>query len=282
VVVEDIIDTGLTMANVINDVLAMNPKEVKVATMFLKPEIYKGALIPDYVGMEVPPEFIIGYGLDIDGLGRNLNSVYKKIDSVPLELSKKKGMLNIVLFGPPGCGKGTQSAILKDKYDLVHISTGDVFRGLDPDSELAKLAKSYADKGNLVPDDITIKILQSEVKKYPNARGVIYDGFPRTSAQAEALDVFLKSKGGAVSCMLELEVEENELRTRLKGRAMGSGRPDDADPAVIQNRIDVYNTQTAPVAGFYKTQGKHKSINGIGSVEDVSERLFHNLEEVIA
>ena len=282
VVVEDIIDTGLTMANVINDVLAMNPKEVKVATMFLKPEIYKGALMPDYVGMEVPPEFIIGYGLDIDGLGRNLNSVYKKIDSVPLELSKKKGMLNIVLFGPPGCGKGTQSAILKDKYDLVHISTGDVFRGLDPDSELAKLAKSYADKGNLVPDDITIKILQSEVKKYPNARGVIYDGFPRTSAQAEALDVFLKSKGGAVSCMLELEVEENELRTRLKGRAMDSGRPDDADPAVIQNRIDVYNTQTAPVAGFYKTQGKHKSINGIGSVDDVSKRLFHNLEEVIA
>jgi len=282
VVVEDIIDTGLTITKVINDVLAMNPKKVKIATMVPKPDIYNGALIPDYVGMEVPPEFIIGYGLDIDGLGRNLNSVYKKIDSVSLEHSKKKGMLNIVLFGPPGCGKGTQSAILMEKYDLVHISTGDVFRGLDPDSELAKLAKSYADKGNLVPDNITIKILQSEVKKYPNAKGVIYDGFPRTSAQAEALDVFLKSKGGAVSCMLELEVEEEELRSRLKGRAMGSGRPDDADPAVIQNRIDVYNSQTAPVAAFYKIQGKHKSVNGIGSIEQVSERLFHNLEEVVA
>ncbi len=282
VVVEDIIDTGLTITNVINDVLALDPKEVKIATMFLKPDIYKGALVPDYVGMEVPPEFIIGYGLDIDGLGRNLNSVYKKIDSVSLEHSKKKGMLNIVLFGPPGCGKGTQSAVLKDKYDLVHISTGDVFRGLDPESELAKLAKSYADKGNLVPDDITIKILQSEVKKHPNAKGVIYDGFPRTSAQAEALDVFLKSKGGSVTCMLELEVEEEELRSRLKGRALDSGRPDDADPAVIQNRIDVYNSQTAPVAAFYKEQTKHKSVNGVGSVEEVSERLFQNLEEVVA
>jgi len=282
VIVEDIIDTGLTITNVVNDVLAMHPKEVKVATLFLKPDIYSGALVPDYVGMEVPPEFIIGYGLDVDGLGRNLNSIYKKIESVSLPSSKNKEMLNIVLFGPPGCGKGTQSAILKEKYGLVHISTGDVFRGLDPESDLAKLAKSYADKGNLVPDEITIKILQSEVKKYPDAKGVIYDGFPRTSAQAEALDNFLESKGGSVTCMLELVVEEEELRKRLKGRAIDSGRPDDADPDVIQNRIDVYNAQTAPVAAFYKDQGKHSSVNGLGKIEEVSERLFASLDEVTA
>jgi len=282
VVVEDIIDTGLTITNVINDLLALKPKQLKVATLFLKPDIYKGALIPDYVGKEIPAEFIVGYGLDLDGLGRNLNAIYKNIESVSLPDRKTKGMLNIVLFGPPGCGKGTQSAILKDKYDLVHISTGDVFRGLDPESDLAKLAKSYADKGNLVPDEITIKILQSEVAKYPNAKGVIYDGFPRTEAQAEALDTFLASKGDSVSCMLELEVVEDELRSRLKGRALDSGRPDDADPKVIQNRIDVYNKQTAPVAAFYKTQGKHKAINGLGSIEEVSGRLFHNLEQVVA
>lgn len=282
VIVEDIIDTGLTITNVVNDILAMNPKEVKVATLFLKPDIYKGALKPDYVGMEVAPEFIIGYGLDVDGLGRNLNSIYKKIESVSLPSSKKKEMLNIVLFGPPGCGKGTQSAILKEKYGLVHISTGDVFRGLDPESDLAKLAKSYADKGNLVPDEITIKILQSEVKKYPNAKGVIYDGFPRTSAQAEALDTFLETKGGSVTCMLELVVEEEELRSRLKGRALDSGRPDDADPKVIQNRIDVYNAQTAPVAAFYKEQGKHSSVNGLGKIEEVSERLFAKLDKAEA
>jgi adenylate kinase len=103
-------------------------------------------------------------------------------------------MLNIVLFGPPGAGKGTQAATLKTKYDLVHISTGDVFRALDPLSDLAKLAKSYADKGNLVPDEITIKILESEVSKYPDAKGVIYDGFPRTIGQAESLDKFLQEK----------------------------------------------------------------------------------------
>jgi len=191
-------------------------------------------------------------------------------------------MLNIVLFGPPGSGKGTQSALLKEKYDLVHISTGDVFRALDPESELAKLAKGYADKGNLVPDDITIEILESEVLKYPDAKGVIYDGFPRTEAQAAALDRFLTQKGTSVTCMLALDVEEEELRERLKGRALQSGRPDDADPMVIQNRIDVYNGQTAPVADFYKAQGKFKAINGVGSISEITKRLFNSLDEVMA
>lgn len=182
-------------------------------------------------------------------------------------------MLNIVLFGPPGAGKGTQAETLKTKYDLVHISTGDVFRALDPESDLAKLAKSYSDKGNLVPDEITIKILESEVSKYPDAKGVIYDGFPRTIGQAESLDKFLQSKGTSITGMVALEVQEDELKTRLKKRALDSGRPDDADPQIIQNRINVYNEQTAPVADFYKGQGKYAGIDGVGSIENIFERI---------
>ena len=187
-------------------------------------------------------------------------------------------MLNIVLFGPPGAGKGTQSERLKEKYGLVHISTGDVFRALDPESELAKLAKSYSEKGNLVPDDVTIQILEAEVSKFPDAKGVIYDGFPRTTAQAEALDTFLAAKGTSVSVMLSLVVPEDELKSRLLARAEVSGRKDDADPAIIENRINTYKTSTAPVAEFYRNQGKLSEINGVGSIDDISERLYAALD----
>ncbi len=183
-------------------------------------------------------------------------------------------MLNIVLFGPPGAGKGTQSERLKEKYGLVHISTGDVFRALDPESELGKLAKSYSDKGNLVPDEVTIEILEAEVSKHPNAKGVIYDGFPRTTAQAEALDAFLAAKGTSVSMMLSLVVPEDELKTRLIARAEVSGRKDDADPEIIQNRINTYNNSTAPVASFYEGQGKLHEIDGVGSIDEITQRLY--------
>lgn len=191
-------------------------------------------------------------------------------------------MLNIVLFGPPGAGKGTQSERLKARYGLVHISTGDVFRALDPESELGKLAKSYSDNGNLVPDEVTIQILESEVLKHPDAKGVIYDGFPRTSAQAEALDKFLAKKDTSVTLMLSLIVPEEELRTRLMGRAKVSGRADDADPQIIQNRIDNYNKSTAPVADFYDAQGKLVEVDGVGLIDDITQRLFAAIDEAIA
>jgi adenylate kinase len=192
-------------------------------------------------------------------------------------------MLNIVLFGPPGAGKGTQSEKLIARYQLVHLSTGDIFRtNIKGETELGKLAKSYIDKGELVPDSVTISMLESEVNKYESAKGFIFDGFPRTGAQAEALDQFLSSKKTEITCMLALEVEEEELRVRLLNRAKTSGRPDDANPEVIQNRIDVYNRETAPVADFYRGQGKYKGIDGIGSIEDISNRLFEAIEAIVA
>lgn len=183
-------------------------------------------------------------------------------------------MMNLVLFGPPGAGKGTQSENLIKKYQLVHLSTGDIFRAnIKGETELGVLAKSYMDKGALVPDEVTIKMLESEVKKNPEAKGFIFDGFPRTTAQAEALDKLLESLGQSVTVMLALEVPEEELKKRLLERAKTSGRADDANPEIIQNRINVYNAETAPVKEYYQAQDKCEEIYGIGSIDEIFQRL---------
>lgn len=190
-------------------------------------------------------------------------------------------MLNVVLFGPPGAGKGTQSERLIDKYGLVHLSTGDIFRAnIKGETELGMLAKSYMDKGELVPDAVTIDMLRSEVLKNEAAKGFIFDGFPRTNAQAVALDEFLKSLDTEISLMLALEVEEEELKTRLLKRAEVSGRPDDANPEIIQNRINVYNNETKPVKDFYQSQNKFISINGIGEIDEISTRLYQAIDQL--
>jgi adenylate kinase len=191
-------------------------------------------------------------------------------------------MLNIVLFGPPGAGKGTQSERLIEKYELVHLSTGDIFRAnIKGETSLGKLAQSFMDKGQLVPDEVTIDMLKSEVSSYTEAKGFIFDGFPRTNAQAAALDTFLQSINTSINVMLGLEVEENELRERLKKRAESSGRVDDANPAVIQKRIDVYASETAPVKSFYQAQNKYVEINGIGTIDEITARLFAAIDNLV-
>ncbi|GAB4149075.1 MAG: adenylate kinase [Bacteroidia bacterium] len=190
-------------------------------------------------------------------------------------------MLNIVLFGPPGAGKGTQSAKLIEKYGLVHLSTGDIFRAnIKGETELGKLAKSYMDKGELVPDEVTIRMLESEVNKHADPKGFIFDGFPRTTAQAEALDKFLASKNWKISAMLALEVEDEELKKRLLLRGKESGRADDQDPAIIENRIAVYNRDTAPLKNFYEGQGKYRGVYGIGSIDGIFSALCREIDKL--
>jgi len=184
-------------------------------------------------------------------------------------------MLNIVLFGPPGAGKGTQSERLIEKYDLIHLSTGDIFRThLKENTPLGILARTFMDVGKLVPDEVTIEMLKAEVVLHSNAKGFIFDGFPRTNAQAEALDELLQSLSTEISIMLSLEVEEEELKKRLLGRAEVSGRADDADPVIIERRISIYNQDTAPVKAFYQAQNKLTAIQGTGTIDEITHRLF--------
>jgi len=188
-------------------------------------------------------------------------------------------MLNIVLFGPPGAGKGTQSEKLIAKYNLKHLSTGDIFRAnIKGNTELGLLAKSYMDKGQLVPDEVTIRMLESEVNNNPDAKGFIFDGFPRTKAQAAALDELLQSKHTSITMMLALEVEEAELKKRLLLRGKDSGRPDDQNPEVVQKRIDVYNNETFPVKDFYTSQNKYKGIYGIGEIDEIFNLLCKEID----
>ena len=191
-------------------------------------------------------------------------------------------MLNIVLFGPPGAGKGTQADRLVEKYHLVHLSTGDIFRSnIKEGTELGQLAKSYIDKGALVPDEVTIGMLEAEVNSNSNAKGFIFDGFPRTTSQAEALDVFLSTKDTEVSSMLALEVDENELITRLLERGKSSGRADDQDASIIKNRIQVYENETAVLKTYYANQNKFFGIEGVGSIESITLGLCKAIDTLV-
>jgi adenylate kinase len=188
-------------------------------------------------------------------------------------------MLNLVLFGPPGAGKGTQSQKLIEQYGLIHLSTGDLLRGeIAQGTTLGLEAKKLMDDGKLVPDAVVIGMISNKLDSNKDGKGFIFDGFPRTVAQAEALDSLLTSKHSAITGMIALEVDDDELLRRLLLRGKDSGRPDDANPEVISKRIHEYNDKTAPVAGFYKNQGKFKSINGIGSVDEIFGQVHAIIE----
>jgi adenylate kinase len=183
-------------------------------------------------------------------------------------------MLNIVLFGPPGAGKGTQSAMIIEKYALTHLSTGDLFRKhLSDATDLGRLAQGYMDAGNLVPDEVVIRMVEERIDEVPGTHGFIFDGFPRTVTQAEALDRMLQKRGTPISGMIALEVEDDELRNRIRLRGLTSGRTDDQDEEKINNRIRVYKEETLPVMGHYQNQGKFFSAAGVGGIGEIFDRL---------
>lgn len=190
-------------------------------------------------------------------------------------------MLNIILFGPPGCGKGTQSAKLIDKYKLVHLSTGDILRNEIANGTVLGLeAKKIMDQGLLVPDEVVIGMISSKLDANKDANGFIFDGFPRTQAQAAALDNLLLEKGTTITVMLSLEVEYDELVKRILHRGIDSGRPDDQNPAIIGKRVEEYNKKTAPLIDYYKNQNKFQQIKGNGTVEEIFEKLCSAIEKL--
>lgn len=192
-----------------------------------------------------------------------------------------ENMMNLILFGPPGSGKGTQAKKLVEKYNLLHISTGDLFRyEIGNKTDLGKKAISYMEKGDLVPDEITIGMLKNKVEANPDVKGYIFDGFPRTVNQAEALDSFLSSKGQEVAALVALDVDDDEIVERLLERGKTSGRADDTNEEVIRKRISVYNESTAVVYNYYDEVGKSERIDGKGSIDEIFERITSTIEQI--
>ena len=190
-------------------------------------------------------------------------------------------MKNIILFGKPGAGKGTQAVFLRDYFNLIHISTGDVFRyNIKNQTPLGIMAKQYMDNGDLVPDAVTIQMLEHEVDKKPDAAGFIFDGFPRTISQAEALDDFLSKKQMSIAATLALDVDEDILVSRLLSRGKDSGRADDQDEEKIRNRFAEYNAKTAPLIAYYTAQEKFHAIDGSRSIEAIAEHLTRIVDQL--
>jgi adenylate kinase len=191
-------------------------------------------------------------------------------------------MLNIILFGPPGAGKGTQSAKLTQKYQLMHLSTGDILRAeVAAQTPLGKEAKQLMDKGILVSDDIVIGMIDARISKALNGNGFIFDGFPRTLPQAIALDKLLQKHNTSITLTLALEVQEDELFKRISLRGKSSGRVDDQDEATFKKRMNVYTLETSPLKDYYKKQGKLKQVNGIGEMEDIFNALCKEISEAV-
>ena len=186
--------------------------------------------------------------------------------------SKKK--MNIILFGPPGSGKGTQAKLLETKFNLIQVSTGDLFRyEIGNQTPLGIKAKQYMDQGQLVPDSVTIGMLKNKIDQYPDAHGFIFDGFPRTTPQAEALDVLLGEKNEKIDLLISLQVDDDEIVHRLLERGKTSGRSDDANEEVIRKRISVYKSETTPVFEYYDQKDKAKAILGVGTIDDIQQQL---------
>ena len=191
-------------------------------------------------------------------------------------------MINLILFGKPGSGKGTQASLIKNKYNLVHISTGDVFRkNMSNKTDLGMLAKGYMEKGELVPDEVTVNMLKEELEDHLPCEGFIFDGFPRTSYQAEKLDVLLTKYSLNIHLTIALDVDNETLIKRLLNRGKSSGRADDQSEDKINKRLQEYDKKTKPLIEFYTKQNKYKSINGIGEMDDITARIVNLLDNYL-
>ena len=190
-------------------------------------------------------------------------------------------MLNVVLFGAPGCGKGTQSELLEKKFGLSHISTGEIIRShIKAQTPLGQQMAEYISRGELAPDSVVIGMVEEYLNQNKGVKGTIFDGFPRTTAQAEAFDKMLESMGDSVDIMIYMDVPEEELVRRILLRGKDSGRADDASEDVIRNRIEIYNQQTAIVADYYRAQGKYVAVPSLGTIDEVFERIAAQIEKL--
>ena len=247
--------------------------EVRICTLLLKPEVYDKPVKLDYVGMEIPNAFIVGFGLDYNELGRNIRDIYV-IDEQPMKY--------YILFGPPGAGKGTHAGAIAQKYNLKHISTGELLRAeISAGTELGKQAKTLIDAGSLVPDSIVEGMIETAFDTVKGVDGFLLDGFPRNLAQAADLDRILERRGESVTAVVGLMIDDNTIRQRIKGRAMIEGRADDASDETVSNRIRTYHNQTEPLIGYYKDAGKYweADVDG-GTIEENRERVLTLMEKI--
>ena len=271
IIIEDIVDSGRTIANLVRIMEANGATDSKICTMLLKPGCYKLDKKIDYVAMEIPDDFIVGFGLDYDGLGRNIKDIYVLDDT----------MKYYILFGPPGAGKGTQAASMAEKFNLCHISTGDLLRGeMAKGSELGLKAKALIEAGELVPDEIVEGMIENKFESVKGVSGFLLDGFPRTIAQAEALDKMLAKKDTKVTGVVSLMIPDEMIKERIRHRAAIEGRADDAKDETISNRIKTYHDKTEPLVDYYKKSGAYHEIDGVGTIEEVRGRI-HSLMETL-
>ena len=268
IVVEDIVDTGNTIVSLAQQLKDHHAKEVKICTLLFKPDSYDKDVKLDYVGLSIPNAFIVGYGLDYNDVGRNFEDIYV------LDTEDAK-MKYYVLFGPPGAGKGTQAAAMVERYNLHHISTGDLLRKeIAAGTELGLKAKALIEDGRLVPDEVVEGMIESEFKSVKGVKGFLLDGFPRTIAQAEALDAMLAKSGEEVTSVVSIMIPDQMIIDRISHRAAIEGRADDANVEIIKHRIETYHQQTEPEIAYYQKNGKYNEVDGVGTIEEVRDRIF--------
>lgn len=273
VIIEDIIDSGNTLEHIIMQLRGYEPAEIKIATLVFKPEAYKKDFKIDYIGMEIPNDFIVGYGLDYDGYGRNLEDIYTLVDSDTKAIDYK----NYIVFGSPGAGKGTQASKLAKEFNLVHISTGNILREeISKNTKLGKLAKEIIDKGEFISDEIIIDII-ADFLDNNKKQGFVFDGFPRTLNQAKVFDKMLKQKNLKINAVIELNIDEKTVKERMIRRGRLYGRVDDLDKNTIKHRLDIYNETTKPIIDYYKKNQTVITIDANNKIDEVFNQIIKKL-----